>query len=162
MRKATKHRKVFICSPFRPRGTTAKQQKQELNNNLDLAKIACEYAASKGYMPMAPHLFFPAFLSESDPAGRKTGTQFGMEWLSECDELWIIGRRVSEGMKREIWAAADLGIPIRQYTFCRFQGESLMEQIITSVINIYHGYEEDEKNLDSCKDEEGRLYGGDK
>ncbi len=136
-----------------------KQQKQDLHHNLNLAQLACEYAVSKGYMPMAPHLFFPAFLSESDLAERKTGIQFGMEWLSECDELWIIGRRISEGMKQEILAAADLGLPIRQYIFCRFPGESLMEQIIGILIDTDSGYEEDGEYPDNNEDEEGRLYG---
>ncbi len=158
MRKETKHKKVFICSPFRPRGTTVKQQKQELHNNLKLAQLACEHAVSEGYMPMAPHLFFPVFLSESDPAERQTGIRFGMEWLSECDELWIIGRRVSEGMEREILAAADLGIPIRQYIFCHFSGESLIEQIIRSLVDTDSGYEKDGECLKDNEDEEGRLY----
>lgn len=136
-----------------------KQQKQDLHHNLNLAQLACEYAVSKGYMPMAPHLFFPAFLSESDPVERKTGIQFGMEWLSECDELWIIGRRISEGMEQEILTAANLGIPIRQYFFCSNQGKSLMGQIIASLIDTFRGYEEDGEYPDNNEDEEGRLYG---
>ena len=100
-----KHRKVFICSPFRPRGVTAGQRAKDLRHNRQLAKLACGYAVSLGYMPLAPHLFFPEFLSEDVPEEREAGIRFGLEWLSGCDELWVIGNRITEGMKCEIAVA---------------------------------------------------------
>ena len=109
-----KHRRVFICSPFRPQGTTARQKAEELRHNRQLARLACGYAVSRGFMPLAPHLFFPDFLSEYVPQEREAGIQFGMEWLLGCDEFWVIGSRITEGMKREIMMAKELDIPMRR------------------------------------------------
>ena len=108
-----KHKKVFICSPFRPRGATAGQRADDLRHNRQLAQLGCRYAVSLGYLPMAPHLFFPEFLSEDKTEEREEGIQFGLEWLSSCDELWVIGSRITEGMKAEIGKAHELHMPIR-------------------------------------------------
>ena len=104
-----KHKRAFICSPLRPRGATAGQRADDLRHNRQLAQLGCRYAVSLGYLPMAPHLFFPEFLSEDRPEEREKGIQFGLEWLSGCDELWVIGNRITEGMKREIALAKTMG-----------------------------------------------------
>ena len=44
--------KVFICSPFRG----------EVYKNIVNAKKYCRFAVDSGYIPFAPHLFFPRFL----------------------------------------------------------------------------------------------------
>ena len=111
--------KVFICSPFRPRNGTPEDRLIDLHCNQEMACLVCRYAVSLGYMPMAPHLFFPQFLSESDENEREIGIRYGLEWLSQCDELWVIGPRITEGMRREIQVAEELGLPIRQFTFYR-------------------------------------------
>ena len=36
----------------------------------------------------------------------------GMLWLAECDEIWVVGNRITEGMEREIDMAKELGIPM--------------------------------------------------
>lgn len=110
-----RHEKVFICSPFKPKGTTAEERKEYRRYHLWLAKIACKYAVSHNYMPMAPHLFFPQFLSDADMDERETGIQMGIEWLAECDALWVIGRYISEGMKQEIAYADEHGIPVIRF-----------------------------------------------
>ena len=79
-----------------------------MRHNRQRARLACEYAVSHGYLPLAPHLFFPEFLSEDVPEEREAGIQFGMEWLLGCDELWVIGNRITKGMKREIAMAEEL------------------------------------------------------
>ena len=39
----------------------------------------------------------------------------GMVGLSECKELWVVGRRISKGMAKEIKQAEKWGIPIKHY-----------------------------------------------
>lgn len=119
MKQETKSKKVFICSPYRPIGDTAEERERDLQQNRQLASLACGYATSNGYMPMAPHLFFPVFLSDDDPEEREKGIHLGLEWLEECDELWVVGNRITEGMKREICIADKLGIPMQHITFRR-------------------------------------------
>ena len=106
-------KKVFICSPFRPLGNTREERAKELDRNTELALDACTYAVEKGCMPYAPHMYFPRFLTDEDPEERKAGIELGLRWLKECDEVWVIGNRITEGMKAEIGKAHELHMPIR-------------------------------------------------
>lgn len=97
--------RIFICSPFR-------------GNEKQNSRLARRYARSaylKGYMPIAPHLYFPQFLKEMKMEERMAGIQFGLELMKECQEVWVFGETVSEGMYLEITEAAKLGIPIRYF-----------------------------------------------
>ena len=158
-----KHRKVFVCSPFRPRGATAGKRAEDLRHNRQLARLACGYAVSLGYMPMAPHLFFPEFLSEDVPEEREAGIRFGLDWLSGCDELWVIGNRVTEGMKREIAVAKELGIPVKQHIPCLLLEGDLLDEFFGRKNTQYDpGYEEDDWNpYEDDDEEEGLIYDGD-
>ena len=157
-----KHKRAFICSPLRPRGATAGQRADDLRHNRQLAQLGCRYAVSLGYLPMAPHLFFPEFLSEDKPEEREEGIQFGLEWLSECDELWVIGSRITEGMKREIAVARELGIPIKQHIpVLVLEGELLDEFFGRKDTEYDPGYEEDDWNPNDDDEEEGLIYDGD-
>ena len=156
-----KHKRVFICSPFRPRGDTARQRAEDLRHNCQLARLACGYAVSRGYMPLAPHLFFPEFLSEDAPEEREAGIQFGLEWLLGCDELWVIGSRITKGMKREITVAEKLGIPVRQYIPCLVLEGSLLDEFFGRKPALDDpGYEEDDWKPNE-DEEEGLIYDGD-
>ena len=61
-----KRRKVFICSPFRPEGRTKEERERDLGRNLETARQACRIAVQNGYLPLAPHLYYPQFLSDGD------------------------------------------------------------------------------------------------
>ena len=157
-----KHKKVFICSPFRPKGTTAGQRAEDLRHNRQLAQLGCSYAVRLGYLPMAPHLFFPEFLSEDKPEEREAGIQFGLEWLSGCDELWVIGNRITAGMKREIAVAEELGIPVKQHIPCLvLEGDLLDAFFGRKPPEPDPGYEEDDWNPHEDDEEEGLIYVGD-
>ena len=108
-------KKVFICSPFRPVGVTTEQRDGDQKKNIALAEQACRYAVDKGYVPYAPHLYFPQFMSEDDPVDREMGILMGLSWLARCDEVWVAGMRISEGMSREISQAKEWGIPLKAY-----------------------------------------------
>ena len=127
--KEPKIKKVFICSPFRPRAASDGERKNELETNIDRAQAACKFAVSKGYVPFAPHLYFPLFLSEADEDEREMGILLGLTWLARCDELWVIGDRVSEGMKKEIAKAREWNIPVRHFTAKRIVDECFLDFI---------------------------------
>lgn len=107
--------KVFICSPFRPVGDTVEALAKSSKGHRILARYACRYAVAKGYSPLCPHLYYPEFLDDNVEDEREIGMLLGMVGLSECKELWVIGRRISEGMKKEIAQAEKWGIPIKRY-----------------------------------------------
>lgn len=165
------HKKVFICSPLIPIGATAEERTRELAHNRRIAEVACKCAVRLGYMPLAPHLFFPLFLSDNDPEEREAGIRFGLEWLKECDEIWVIGQRVSDGMKREIVTAVERGIPVIQFVFhmapFKRSSPSAHSAPPTRKAPFNYlpdpGYDEDadEGTGDYDDDEEGLLYDGD-
>lgn len=129
MKGMEKPKKVFICSPFRGIAATPEAAKENYQKNIAIAKGACRLATALGFVPYCPHLYFPRFLLDSSPDERETGICMGLTWLEQCDELWVIGRRISEGMKREIARAEELGIPVAYFVRRRTPEERLLDAI---------------------------------
>lgn len=93
---------VYICSPLRPVSIDAVEREAELNNNIALARDACTLAVYHGFLPVAPPLYFPQFLSDDVSAERNLGLDMGKSLLRQCTQLWIISPRISAGMSQEI------------------------------------------------------------
>ena len=83
---------VYICSPYA--GDT--------ENNVKSAQEYSRFAVDKGYIPIAPHLLFPQFMNDADPAERKLCLFFGNALMSKCSEVWVFGESISAGMEAEI------------------------------------------------------------
>ena len=83
---------VYICSPYAG----------EMESNIKAAQKYSRFAVGKGYIPIAPHLLFPQFLNDADPAERKLVLFFGNALMSKCSEVWVFGERISTGMEAEI------------------------------------------------------------
>ena len=96
---------VYIASPFAG----------EMEYNIAMARAYCRFAVSKGCIPLAPHLLFPQFMDDCDTEQRELGLVFALILLSKCDELWIFGERISEGMTVEIAKAKKLGMSIKYH-----------------------------------------------
>lgn len=129
-------RKVFICSPFAPVAKDPENHDKELMHNIMRAQQACAYALTEGVIPCAPHLYFTQFMDDEDPEIREFGQVLGLEWLEECDELWVIGRRISTGMMKEIEQAKEWGIPVRHYVEERTQEERILDAIFFPEIDF--------------------------
>jgi predicted phage tail component-like protein len=67
-------------------------------------------------MVTAPHLHYPQFMDDADPAQRKDGLRFALILLCKTDEVWVFGERMSEGMKREIEKARAKNIPVKFFS----------------------------------------------
>ena len=122
-------KKVFICSPFAATAKDKEEKRKETIRNIQTARAASLYAVAEGAIPYTPHLYFPQFLDDDDPDRRELGQLLGMLWLEECDELWVIGRRISDGMKKEIEMAKKLDIPVRHYVSKRTREERFLDTI---------------------------------
>lgn len=94
---------AYICSPFA--GDT--------EANIRLARRMCAAAITRRRIPIAPHLLFPQFMNDCDPAERELAMFFNRILLSKCDELWLYTPHVSTGMRAEVCWAKALGTPIR-------------------------------------------------
>ena len=123
-------KKIFVCSPFRGIGNTEEAASKDYRRNIALAKGVCRYITEKGGGPYCPHLYFPRFLMDSDPDEREMGMLMGQTWLAQCDELWVIGRRISDGMAQEIARAEEWGIPVKHYVLKRSPEERLLDAIL--------------------------------
>ena len=99
---------VYICSPFHG----------DIRLNVLRARRYCRFAVGKGRIPIAPHLYFPQFLSESSE--RETAFRMNFELLKLCGEIWVFGVERSEGMARELARAKALKKPVRNFdTSCK-------------------------------------------
>lgn len=83
---------VYICSPYAG----------DVAGNVKAARRYSRYAASKGYIPIAPHLLFPQFLNDKNSKERQLGLFFGNALMHKCAEVWVFGRAISAGMEAEI------------------------------------------------------------
>lgn len=95
-------KKIFVCSPLRG----------DIEGNIKKAEGYCRFVANLGHVPFAPHLFFTRFLDDNVEAERNLGINGGLEFLKCCDELWIFGDVVSEGMEKEIEFCLKNKIPV--------------------------------------------------
>lgn len=118
---------VFICSPYRADGDDPLERAKAIQQNIQMARTGCRIAVERGFIPIAPHLYFPQFLSEETE--RDVGIGMGLNMLGLCDELWVLGRRVSDGMAKEISCARKLGLPVRIMENPETGAERLMKAV---------------------------------
>ena len=83
---------VYVCSPF----------SGDVEKNTEKTRRYCRYAVKNGYIPLAPHLYFPQFMSDANPTERNLALFMDIALLSKCDELWVFGTTISKGMSIEI------------------------------------------------------------
>ncbi len=95
-------KRVFVCSPYRG----------DVEANTARAVALCRAIALAGDAPFAPHLFLPRALDDGDADERRLGIAAGLSWLAVADEIVVAGP-LSKGMRREIVAANEIGLPIR-------------------------------------------------
>ena len=68
---------VYICSHYAG----------DVAANTKAARRYSRFAVETGYIPIAPHLLFPQFLNDADPAERELGLFFGNALMSKCSEV---------------------------------------------------------------------------
>ena len=100
-------KRVFICSPF----------KADIKKNTKNAQMYCRFAFEQGYVPIAPHLYYPQFLDEFDDDERAIGIRYGLETMWQARELWVFGENISSGMRTEIELAKELKIRVRYFNY---------------------------------------------
>jgi hypothetical protein len=68
-----------------------------------------------GVAVIADWIWLAAELPET-PANRERGLESDLALVARCDELWLVGGRVSPGMELEAGEARRLGIPVIDMT----------------------------------------------
>ena len=97
---------VYICSPYAG----------DVAANIEAARRYSRFAVETGYIPIAPHLLFPQFLNDADPAERELGLFFGNALMSKCSEVWVFGSHIYAGMQAEIRRAKWKNYRLRYFT----------------------------------------------
>ena len=90
---------VYICSPL----------SGDVEGNQGKAARYCRFAVDAGYIPIAPHLYFPRFMDDDNPRERNLALFMDIVLLTKCAELWVFGDNVSKGMSIEIEKAKRKG-----------------------------------------------------
>ena len=95
---------VYICSPF----------SGDEERNVQKAREYSRFAVDEGAIPLAPHLLLPQFMKEETE--RELSMFMNMVFLGRCEELWVFGSILSDGMKAEIGKAVQKKKTIRYFT----------------------------------------------
>ena len=100
---------IYVCSPCRgvPPFSFIKTAW-----NIRKARMYCAAVLAAGHIPIAPHYFYRGLLSDTRPDQRAKALNTASWLLHACDEVWVFGSIISEGMLMEIRLAEGLRLPI--------------------------------------------------
>ncbi len=96
-------KRVYICSPIG----------KNIKENLRKVRRYTKYALMCGTTPIVPH-FFAECLDDNNPKEREIGLAAGLSLLWFCEEMWVFGNEITEGMANEIRFCENFKIPIRK------------------------------------------------
>lgn len=74
----------------------------------------CEFVFHEGAIPLHPFRVFDYFLGERVP--REVIRQANQRLLSTCEEVWVFGETIADGVLVEIAQAERLSLPVRFFT----------------------------------------------
>ena len=101
---------VYICSPL------SAPTEQGIRKNMEKAAYYAGLVSGvTGCRAIAPHSFLPEYLDDNIPDERILGIKLGAELLKASDMMWLIGTKITKGMKYELEIAKKMCIPIRCY-----------------------------------------------
>ena len=98
-------KKVYICAPLAG----------DVERNLERVKRYTRYALMCGTAPVVPH-FYALCLDDNIEKEREIGIVAGLGMLWFCDELWVFGDEVTEGMCTEINFCRNLIFALKRLT----------------------------------------------
>jgi len=98
-------KKVFIISNF----------KGDIDANIKKALYYGQIVIGTGRIPVVPYLYFKQFLNENNPNEKMKIIDMGLELMEDCDEVYLMGFDITEGMEFELDYARGLRIPVSLY-----------------------------------------------
>lgn len=98
---------IYVCSPY----------SGDIDRNVVNARRYSRFTLDKGAIPLTPHLLYPQFMDDENPEDRNFAVHtINYVLLGKCDELWVFGDCITEGMKREINLAERRKMKIRYFS----------------------------------------------
>lgn len=95
---------VYVCSPY----------SGDIERNTANARMYSRFAVAKNTIPFAPHLLLPQYISEEHERG--LAMFMNKVFLGKCDELWVFGNKITDGMEEEIELAGKMRKKIRYFS----------------------------------------------
>lgn len=103
--------------PQRPLVYLAHPVSGDVSRNIYGASLWFRWAALTGVaIPVAPYITACFALDDDDPTERLAGMAVSSRVVRLCDELWLCGERISEGMQQESELAKARGTPVVDLT----------------------------------------------
>lgn len=95
-------KRIYIAHPFAedPEGHAATM------------RSICRAVAMAGDVPIAPAIYFPAFLSDTDSKEREIGLLAALSLIDICDEVWYFGASTNSFALAEKVYAVSKNIPV--------------------------------------------------
>jgi len=98
---------VYICSPF----------SGNIEENIKRARRYSRFAVEHNTIPITPHLLYPQFMDDTDPAERHVAChKINYVLIGKCEEIWVFGSNISKGMEYEISIAQKRRQTIRYFS----------------------------------------------
>lgn len=108
---------VQILSPFRGRGDTIAACALDLEQNRAYLDRCLHDSIKRGEVPFAPHKVYPGALDDLNETERNLGIECGLSVMARVDKvIAYTDRGVSDGMRKEIAHAEELGIEVETRT----------------------------------------------
>ncbi len=101
---------VYICAPY----------SGAIETNIKKASEFARFVYDSGCIPVTPHLLFP-FLNDTNEKERNDALFMDKVLLGKCDEVWVLSRDITKGMKEE------LEISIRRKQKVRYFSDDFVE-----------------------------------
>ena len=102
-------KRSYVCSPCRA------DTKEGVEKNMMNARAYVVWVESKNggkCRAYAPHSCLPAMFDDNDPFDRNLAISVCYDTLNGCDDMYVFGNKLSDGMKGEIKHAVVTGMPI--------------------------------------------------
>lgn len=96
---------IYVCSAYRGikhDRKTPQELMHEILKNVTKTKLYCSDIVSEGHIPIAPHLYFTQFMNDDVVDERNKAFEMNLKLLDLCDEMWVYGQEISDGMQIEI------------------------------------------------------------
>ena len=105
-RKARFRPIVYICAPH----------SDSDQRSIEITQRYCRFAVDRGYLPIAPHLYFSQFIDCKNLRDKNTVISMSNILMKKCAEVWVFGERLSKQMEAEIKRAEETQRPVRYFT----------------------------------------------
>lgn len=96
---------VYICAPY----------SGDIKGNTEKAIKYAQFAYENGAIPVTPHLLFP-FLDDNNQCHRESALFMDIILIGKCQEVWVFGDKITEGMKAELEVSKRRKQPIKYFT----------------------------------------------